>query len=197
MTTDDSGAASNPGRGPLPDDVIDERFAAIIAGYDQPGQWADESAPGRTDAPAAREDDASGTDPAEGTSLVGGQDGSSAESRPTAEPPATGGPTILSIPVWRGTTGPSLLDETREDEDDAFVPAPVDLPPSEDLHYWGAVIGLVLGPILVLYVAIAQPFYATWWLLAGLALSVGGFALLVLRSPNKGDHEDDDSGARV
>ena len=56
---------------------------------------------------------------------------------------------------------------------------------------------LVLGPILVLYVAIAQPFYATWWLLAGLALSVGGFALLVLRSPNKGDHEDDDSGARV
>ena len=179
MTTDDSGTASDHGRGPLPDAEIDERFAAIIAGLER------DSAP-TDDAAVESADDATTPDVSEPNPPLTG----------TGEP-AGPGPTILSIPVWRGTTGPSLLDETPEDEDDAFVPGPVDLPPSEDLHYWGAVIGLVLGPILVLYVAIAQPFYATWWLLAGLGLCIGGFALLVLRSPNTRDHEDDDSGARV
>lgn len=177
MTTDDSGTASDQGRGSLPDDVIEERFAAIVAGYDQPGDWPSDPPPEEGETSEQAPEHSSGANAGEGSGDVG--------------------PTILSIPVWRGATGPSLLDETAEDADDDFVPDPVDLPPTEDLHYWGAVIGLVLGPIVVIYVAIAQPFYATWWLLGGLGLCVGGFALLVLRSPHKRDHEDDDSGARV
>ena len=61
----------------------------------------------------------------------------------------------------------------------------------------GAILWLVLGPVLVLYVAFARPFYATWWLLAGLGLFVGGFLLLVLRGPARREEDDPDAGARV
>ena len=112
--------------------------------------------------------------------------------------PAAGTPIVLDIPVWRGPTTPTPF-ETVEDEldEEGYTPGPVDLPPGEDLHYWGAVAGLVLGPVLVLYVAFARPFYATWWLLAGLGLFVGGFLLLVLRGPARREEDDPDAGARV
>lgn len=204
MTADDSSSSSTPGQGSLPDDVIEERFAAIIAGYDRPGDWPvgpgeDEAAQGG----AAEHEDNNNThnhnvDEIAATHADDDTDAPGADPAPVDPAPVDSAPpTILSIPVWRGATGPSLLDDAPDDPDDDFVPAPVNLPPSEDLHYWGSVIGLVLGPILVLYVAIAKPFYSTWWLLAGLGLCVGGFVLLVLRSPRTGDHEDDDSGARV
>jgi hypothetical protein len=73
----------------------------------------------------------------------------------------------------------------------------VALPPGEDLHYWGAVAGLVLGPVMVLYVVFARPFHATWWLLAGIAAIVLGFGLLVLRAPRERDPFDSDDGSRV
>ena len=125
-----------------------------------------------------------------------------------AEPPAPAGSstpevTVLSFPVWRGPTGPSITDETpdlgadEDDEDDGFVPPEVALPPGEDLHYWGAVAGLVLGPVMVLYVVFARPFHATWWLLAGIAAIVLGFGLLVLRAPRERDPFDSDDGSRV
>ena len=91
---------------------------------------------------------------------------------------------------WR--QGPSI-----DAEEDHFEPGPVRLPPGEDLGYWGALIGLVGGPLLLLWVALASPFHAGWWILGGIALFLGGFGLLVLRQPAHRDPFDDDDGARV
>lgn len=92
--------------------------------------------------------------------------------------------------VWR--EGPSI---DAEDEDH-FEPGPVQLPPSEDIGYWGAIVGLVGGPLLMLWIALTGPFYRGWWILGSIALFLGGFALLVMRSPRLRDPHDDD-GARV
>ena len=77
------------------------------------------------------------------------------------------------------------------------MPGPVTLPPQEDLHYWGVVAGFVIGPMLILYVVIARPFYAGWWLTAGIGLVAAAFGLLVLRSPRVREEDDPDDGARV
>lgn len=178
VTSRDDGAREDSSQ--LPDDVVDRRFEDIVA------HWGD-------------------ADP-DGTSV------SETEGTPPdltdPEPPAPAGSstpevTVLSFPVWRGPTGPSITDETpdlgadEDDEDDGFVPPAVALPPGEDLHYWGAVAGLVLGPVMVLYVVFARPFHATWWLLAGIAAIVLGFGLLVLRAPRERDPFDSDDGSRV
>lgn len=83
------------------------------------------------------------------------------------------------------------------EEAEGFTPGPVELPPPEDVHYWGALIGLICGPLLILYVAIADPIHRGWWLLGGLALTAAGFLLLVLRMPAHPDPENHDDGARV
>lgn len=178
MSTEDQGGAAGTGADDLPDAVVDARFAELVADW---GQAVDET----PSTPAASAD---GAGPGEPTP-DGGHAG-----RPPVAPPTS---LVFDIPVWRGPTGPSTLDETEATDDEGYTPGPVDLPPGEDLHYWGAVAGLVIGPLLVLYVAIARPFYATWWLLGGIGLFVTGFVLLVLRAPVRRDPDDTDTGARV
>ncbi|MEO7267980.1 MAG: hypothetical protein ABIW49_02110 [Knoellia sp.] len=92
--------------------------------------------------------------------------------------------------VWR--EGPSIDAE----DDDHFEPGPVQLPPGEDLGYWGAIAGLVGGPLLMIWIALTGPFHRGWWILGAIVLFLGGFALLVMRSPKLRDPHDDD-GARV
>jgi len=92
--------------------------------------------------------------------------------------------------VWR--EGASIDAE----DDDHFEPGPVQLPPGEDLGYWGAILGLVGGPLLMVWVALTGPFYRGWWILGSIVLFLGGFALLVLRQPQHRDPYGDD-GARV
>ena len=98
----------------------------------------------------------------------------------------------LRIPAEAWREGPSVDAE----DDDHFEPAPVQLPPGEDLGYWGAILGLVGGPLLMVCVAVTGPFYRGWWILGSIVLFLGGFALLVMRSPHHRDPYDDD-GARV
>ena len=66
-----------------------------------------------------------------------------------------------------------------------------------DATYWAAVAGLVLGPLLVLWAAFlsGNP-DPGWWIVTGIALTVVGFGLLVLRGSTDADTEDDD-GAKV
>ena len=71
------------------------------------------------------------------------------------------------------------------------------LPPQEDLSFWGAVIGLVAGPLMLLYVVFARPFHSTRWFIAAVVISLVGFALLVLRQPTHRDPTSGDDGARV
>ena len=122
---------------------------------------------------------------------------------PAINPP----PSLGNIPVWRGATPPPDArgaEDTAEgagpldDDEDHFEPGPTaPLPPQEDLHFWGIVVGLVAGPLLLLWLVIFRPDVSDWWLLAALGLIVGGFVLLVLRQPHSRDEDDPDNGARV
>ena len=82
-------------------------------------------------------------------------------------------------------------------DDDHFEPPEVILPPQEDLHFWGAVIGLVAGPLMLLYVVFARPFHSTRWFVIAVVVSLIGFGLLVLRQPRHRDPTSGDDGARV
>ena len=78
-----------------------------------------------------------------------------------------------------------------DDEDEEFEPEPVTLPPQEDLHFWGIVAGLVVGGLLLLYVALTGASTSSWWFLSAVSLFVGGFVLLILRQPKDRDTSDD------
>ncbi|GGL22643.1 hypothetical protein H9L10_06850 [Phycicoccus endophyticus] len=165
---------------------VDARFASIVAAWESGPQ------------PPA---EASGTDPepVDPTGLTGEEppgDGEPATDGEDARPPwVNPSPVelVLGGSRWRApdpeTGAPTPLDEEH------FEPPAVQLPPQEDLHFWGAVVGLVAGPLCLLYVALARPFHSTRWFLAGVGLSLLGFVLLVLRQPRHRDEDDD--GARV
>lgn len=87
--------------------------------------------------------------------------------------------------------------EPPEDQDeDHFVPPPPEPLPAGDLHFWGIVIGLVVGPLLVVCSAIV-PLLPPGFAALGLVLAVAGFVLLVLRQPRRRRPFDNDDGARV
>lgn len=127
--------------------------------------------------------------------------------------PETGGvnpPPTRPFVVWRGAEiepEPEAADDEPQappaelvdrDEEEHFEPGPTaPLPPQEDIHFWGIVVGLVVGPVLVLWLVLFRPNVSGWWTLAALALTVGGFVLLVLRQPHDRDENDPDNGARV
>ena len=91
---------------------------------------------------------------------------------------------------------PSEAEEAL-DEDEHFEPPEVVLPPQEDLHFWGAVIGLVAGPLMLLWVVFARPSHSTRWFIVSVVVSLLGFGLLVLRQPKHRDPTSGDNGARV
>ncbi|NHA67065.1 hypothetical protein [Phycicoccus flavus] len=181
---------------------VDERFASIVARWDvaddatsAPGTPARPDPRPRPDAPS----DAAGPAPREDTPRAEDPEPPAAEPpprRPVVNPsPITG----VHASSWRVVQPPDPdappVVAPGPDDDEHFEPPSVQLPPQEDLHFWGAVLGLVAGPLCLVYVAMARPFHSTRWFLAGLALSLVGFALLVLRSPSNRDGDDD--GARV
>jgi hypothetical protein len=51
------------------------------------------------------------------------------------------------------------------------------------------------GPLLLLYLVLFNRDASSYWILIAIAMSVGGFVLLVSRMP--GHHGDDDDGARL
>ena len=107
---------------------------------------------------------------------------------------------VVPASSWRvspPTAGTTPTPPPAEPDDEHYEPPPVTLPPQEDLHFWGAVVGLVGGPLLLLYVALARPFHSDRWFAAGVVLSLVGFGLLVLRQPRHRDPTDGDDGARV
>src|SRR6478672_6097830 len=77
--------------------------------------------------------------------------------------------------------------EPAADEVTDGEPPEVVLPPQEDLHFWGAVIGLVAGPLMLLWVVFARPSHTTRWFVVSVIVSLVGFGLLVLRQPKHRD----------
>jgi hypothetical protein len=127
---------------------------------------------------------------------------------PALEPSSnpTNPPPVRPFVVWRGVepdpededhTPPELVD-LPVDDDEHFQPGPVQpLPPQEDLQFWGIIVGLVGGPLLLLWLVLFRPNVSDWWTFGALVLTVGGFVLLVMRQPHTRDDNDPDNGARV
>ena len=153
---------------------VDERFASIVAAWGDPSPEVEED--GVDDVVTEQPARPPWVNPSPVDGLVAGSSWRVVE--PPTEPEAV-----------------AEADPGAADDDEHFEPPAVELPPQEDLHFWGAVLGLVAGPLCLVYVAMARPFHSTRWFLAGLALSLGGFALMILRQPR--DRDADDDGARV
>lgn len=92
--------------------------------------------------------------------------------------------------AWRVHTPP-------EDVDDDFVP-PRPAPPSgNDVTFWLALVGIVGGPLWIIYLAVAAPYSSRLWLALAITATLAGFALMVMRLPARRDPESDDDGAVV
>lgn len=124
---------------------------------------------------------------------------------PPTDEPSPRPPSARPDPVpWRvdpsGSVADALLGDQQweqdEDDDEGFVPGPTaPLPPRRDRTFWMALLGLTIGPALVLWVALVGPGGIALMRLGILAM-VAGFVALVVRQPTRrGD--DPDHGARV
>lgn len=106
-----------------------------------------------------------------------------------------------AAPEGRPGLPPPTFDRWRPDAVDGldveehFEPPPPRPLPAGDLQFWGILLGLVGGPLLLLYLVLFDRHAGSLWLAAALGLSVGGFALLVNRLPSRRD--DNDDGAQV
>lgn len=82
-----------------------------------------------------------------------------------------------------------------DDEEGFTPPPPAPLPPWGDRLFWGAVVGLVLGPLGLLWIVLTGS-SGFWSTMIVIALILGGFACIVLRQPTDRGYDPDD-GARV
>ena len=186
---------------------VDARFASIVARWDGPVPDADD--PPADDAPerptAEPADEVTDPDPAEDT-------GEADAGEPAAPPVTPRSPWVNPSPLdvvvpasaWRAaepadpaTQAAAEEAEKALTEEEHFEPPEVVLPPQEDLHFWGAVIGLVAGPLMLLWVVFARPSHTTRWFVVSVIVSLVGFGLLVLRQPKHRDPTSGDDGARV
>ena len=191
---------NDPDRRPTSDGFDhDAIFADIVT------HWSDDVVdPGR--APGARTEEAGTPDPASGDPTTGGAavDDEAADESAVDQPPGAkhrspvNPPLVLpalhpprAVPtplVWRGN-------EVDDEYEEHFEPPPVAPLPAGDLQFWAIIAGMVGGPLLLLYLVLFNREAGSYWLLTSIAMSVGGFALLVSRLP--GHHDDDDDGARL
>jgi len=113
-----------------------------------------------------------------------------ARGEPQAEPeaePQTDPQAVPAPQAWRAH-------EVNDEYEEHFEPPPTTPLPAGDLAFWAIIAGMCGGPLLLLYLVFFNRNAGSYWILTAIAMSVGGFALLVSRMP--GNHEDDDDGAR-
>ena len=169
---------------------LDAQFADIVAHWDEDGA---EPTPWRATLAEDRvENPVEGPAPA----TTAGQEVPPAATPPEEEPdppPAPEAPLVLPELVlpeqWRVHTPP-------EEPEEHFEPPPPEPLPAGDLQFWGILIGLTGGPLLLLYLILFDRYASGLWLLLAISLTVGGFGLLVARLPRQRD-DDDDDGARL
>lgn len=169
----------------MSDKDVDAQFADIVAHWDEVPSLPD---PPRAAAPEARP---SPVNPPPTRPFVvwrgADQDASGAEPDEPAEPAAEA-----------ETPEPRELSREAEEIEEHYEPGPTaPLPPQEDHQFWGIIVGLVAGPLLLLWIVLFRPAVSGWWTLAALGLTVGGFVLLVMRQPHTRIEDDPDDGARL
>jgi hypothetical protein len=187
----------------MSDKDVDAQFADIVAHWDDVPSLPDRAPT------AGKLDDAAGPEGGEPAEPYAGgpRPGVNPPLRPSPDP--TNPPPVRPFVVWRGADpaqdsphgvddAPAPAELADVDDDEHFVPGPTaPLPPQEDIQFWGIVVGLVAGPLLLLWLVLFRPAVSGWWTLAALGLTVGGFVLLVLRQPHSRDDDSPDNGARV
>ncbi|MBK8469595.1 MAG: hypothetical protein WAR57_10615 [Candidatus Phosphoribacter sp.] len=184
---DEPTGETGPDRAPRePDpDLTDATFADIVARWDEEPEWSGTARPTGPPAPDAP------TNPPPSPTLPPAM-------RPlpeTGEPDADDtelldldDPELLDRAGWRGYSPP--------EQQEHFEPPTPTLPPAHDVTYWLAVLGLTLGPLIIVWAAVVSSTPDPgWWVLLGIAATVVGFGLLVLRGSE--DRDPDDNGARV
>ncbi|WP_052466753.1 hypothetical protein [Mobilicoccus massiliensis] len=206
---------TSPGGGERDD--IDALFADIVARWDDPpdearaGASTERPAPPLDPASPRPRDPAAGHDPSSA-------DASSADSPPVsdvfpasdvsptseASPTSDVSPTSGATPAHEPMPQPAETAAWRQhvppedDDEEGFVPPPPSpLPPVlTDWSFYLALVGLVGGPLWLLYLVFVTPTEHRQMWAAG-ALTIAGFVTLVLRQPHDRDPDDDDDGARV
>jgi hypothetical protein len=186
---------------------VDARFASIVARWDGPVPDADTVA---DDDPGATTDaDPQAAPPTqEGEAEATAADAGEPVPPPVAPRAPWVNPSPLDVVVppsaWRSaepmdatTEAAAEAAESALTDEEHFEPPEVVLPPQEDLHFWGAVIGLVAGPLMLLWVVFARPSHSTRWFVVSVVVSLVGFGLLILRQPTHRDPTSGDDGARV
>lgn len=112
----------------------------------------------------------------------------SAGQEPTASGDPGTDPSQANPATWREWVDPEV--------EDHFIPPDPPPLPAGDLHFWGILVGLLAGPLILLLAHGFQVLHGSVWTWLGLLLSLGGFVLLVLRSPTD-RHDDPSGGAQV
>ena len=221
--TDPSDRSGLPGRMPSGDDPapatdalasVDEAGDETVgdAGGDVGDGGGARKTSGVNPAPLTPAGSAGSAGPA-GPAGPGDSGGRTGPAGPTPTDVAHGGDLGLPIAsttshVWRASTPSDAVDDVdalldaasaaRGDEpDDHFEPpSEIELPSAEtDPMFWAIVGGLVGGPLLLLYLLFFDRDGSGWWIVTGLAMTVVGFILLVLRGGTERDPFDD--GTRV
>jgi hypothetical protein len=106
---------------------------------------------------------------------------------PPAQPAAGDSIPLPTPQIWRAH-------EVDDDFEEHFEPQPVAPLPVGDLQFWAILAGMGGGPLLLLYLVLFNREAGGFWILTAIAMSVGGFFLLVSRMPG---NQDDDDGARL
>lgn len=209
-----------PGRPNGDEEDIDARFAAIVASLDWDPTAEVEDDPGLIDEGDPRSDrdgyDTRGSDDdtGDGRNDSTTNDGDKDDGRnegdehdpalaavhgaptasaplPDVDPEADPHADEVNLPPsgWR--------DYEVDEEEEHFVPPPVPPLPAGDLHFWAILIGLTVGPLVLIFTHVFPLLPGQFWTWLGLIFSIGGFVLLVLRSPTDRDPDDSSGGARV
>lgn len=179
----------------LDDDAI---FADIIAHLNDDDASQGGQATPATSEDAAADDEATGgpnpgaADLHQGEQHQGEQPEGDPDRQPGSPPPdspAVSDPPAVPTPqVWRAH-------EVVGEDEEHFEPLPVSPLPVGDLQFWAIIAGMVGGPLLLVYLVFFNRDASSYWTLTAIAMSVGGFILLISRLPR--EHEDDDDGARL
>jgi len=170
---------SDPDRRRSPDGFDDDVIFADIVAHLNDDADLDER-PARSVAEDSATDDES-TEPSQGESTE-------PPPRSPAEPPPGDPQPVRAPQVWRAH-------EVDAEYEEHFEPPPVAPVPVGDLQFWAIIAGMAGGPLLLVYLVFFHREGSGYWILAAIAMCVGGFALLVSRLP--GSHGDDDDGARL
>ncbi|HMT33239.1 MAG TPA: hypothetical protein PKA99_11480 [Dermatophilaceae bacterium] len=189
------------GRGSAPDpEDIDARFREIIAGWDTTLEPPDRLTPEVTS-------DGTADSPPDAPSEGAGEARSDGPRSPLLPP--HGIPAFISVPLPAGPErdGGGTSDPTDPieagwrsyeppDADDHFEPPEPALPPAHDATFWLAIGGIIAGPLLILWATLVSGNPDPgWWVLTGIAATIVGFGLIVMRGSAERDPDDD--GSRV